>query len=194
MAGLQSKTVLIVDDDAEIRSSLRKFLTGAGYTVLDEASNGFDGSEKCRLLNPDVVFLDIQMPIMDGIRAAKTITEDELAKCIIMLTAFDDRKFVDDAIEAGAMGYIVKPIDFDVVLPTINTCLEKSKEYYLLNKSIRNLKRKKDQSPIVDKAKVLIMEKKGVTENEAYEFLREMSKNKQTSIEQVASMLVAKYL
>ena len=194
MTGLQNRTVMIIDDDSDVRVSLRRFLVDAGYKVLNEAPNGYEGLQKCRNHNPDVVFLDIQMPVLDGIKTAKHITEENLTKCIIMLTAFDDRKYVDDAINAGAMGYLLKPIDFDSVIPTIELCLEKSKECYLLNKSIHNLKRKKEQSAVVDKAKILIMEKKGVTESAAYEFLREMSKKKQASIEQVASYLVAKYL
>ncbi|MFV0518287.1 MAG: ANTAR domain-containing response regulator [Aminipila sp.] len=190
MANEQLKTVVIADDDKNIRESLKKFFQGTMYHVVAEASNGLDVVENCKKYTPDIAIVDIQMPIMNGLQASEAIVVEKSAKCVIMLTSFDDKEYVDQAIQVGAMGYLTKPVELGVVIPTMEVCLAKSKEYYLLNKDVKKLKRRSNTRDIIDKAKLVIMERKDVSEDKAYEIIRELSSRKQISMDRIAQYLL----
>lgn len=190
MAIHQLKTVVIADDDNNIRNSLKEFFKGTIYQVVAEAPNGLEIVEKCKEFNPDIAIVDIQMPIMDGIKVAQIIAQEKTAKCIIMLTSFDDTEYVSKAILAGATGYLTKPVDFSLIVPTIEVCLEKSKDCYLLSKDIQKIKKRKDTRDIIDRAKLIVMESKNVSEDKAYEIIRELSRRKQVSMERIAHYLL----
>ena len=100
--------VVIADDEPISRMDLKELLTEGGYTVVAEVSDGFDAVENCKLYHPDLVLLDIKMPFLDGLAAAKIIYEEELADTIIMLTAYSEREFVEQAKDYGVSGYLVK--------------------------------------------------------------------------------------
>ena len=104
-------TVVIVDDEPITRMDLSDMLRELGFTVAGEAADGFDAIELCRSLRPDVVLMDVRMPVFDGLTATETILEEDLAGCVILLTAFSDREIIDRASRAGVTGYLVKPID-----------------------------------------------------------------------------------
>ncbi|WP_312650551.1 ANTAR domain-containing response regulator [Aminipila sp.] len=190
MAIHQLKTVVIADDDNNFRNSLKEFFKGTIYQVVAEAPNGLEIVEKCKEFNPDIAIIDIQMPIMDGIKVAKIVAQEKTAKCIVMLTSFDDKEYVNEAIMAGATGYLTKPIDFSLIVPTIEVCLEKSKDCYLLSKDIQKIKKRRDTRDIIDRAKLIVMESKNVSEDKAYEIIRELSRRKQVSMECVAHYLL----
>ncbi|QHI71127.1 ANTAR domain-containing response regulator [Aminipila terrae] len=190
MAIHQLKTVVIADDDNQIRNSLKEFFKGTMYQVVAEAPNGLEIVEKCKEYTPDIAIIDIQMPIMDGIKVTEIISQEKTAKCIIMLTSFDDKEYIDRAIMAGASGYLTKPVEFGLIIPTIEVCLAKSKDCYLLNKDIQKMKKRRDTRDVIDKAKLVVMENKNVSEDKAYEIIRELSRRKQISMEHVAHYLL----
>ena len=111
--------VVIADDEPITKMDLAEILTGVGYKIAAEASDGFDAVEACRKHHPDLVLLDIKMPFLDGLAAAKIIYEEELADTIIMLTAYSEREFVEQAKDYGVSGYLVKPIDEKSLIPNI---------------------------------------------------------------------------
>ncbi len=120
-----SKKIIIVDDEPIIRMDIRDILEAEGYNVVAEASDGFSAVELCKEHKPDLVIMDIQMPILDGIGASKRIRLEHLAGGILLLTAFNDTEFIEKAKSVGAYGYLVKPLDEKSFIPTVEMCLAK---------------------------------------------------------------------
>ena len=113
------KTVAVVEDEPITRMDICAMLEDLGFSITGEASDGFDAIELCRRTKPDIVLMDAKMPVFDGLAAAETICREDLAGCVVMLTAFSDEETVKKAAEAGVTGYLVKPIDRAALLPTI---------------------------------------------------------------------------
>ena len=169
--------VVIADDEPISRMDLKELLTEGGYTVVAEVSDGFDAVENCKLYHPDLVLLDIKMPFLDGLAAAKIIYEEELADTIIMLTAYSEREFVEQAKDYGVSGYLVKPIDEKSLIPNIELVVAQSKEMKRLRK---------------DMAKGQVMQEQNLSEQEAYHYIRKLSQLKGLSMRRVAEMILVK--
>lgn len=184
-------SLFLADDEEQARRELEAiFADCPHYRVVGAASDGAAAVEGCRRLRPDVALLDIQMPVLSGTGAAKLILEGGYAKCVVMLTAYSDRESVREALEAGAFGYLTKPFQADKLLPALEICLSRSREYHLLCKERRNLDRRLGERETVDRVKLLLMETKGMTEEEAYRYIRELSRRKQLSMARVAGYLI----
>lgn len=182
--------VVIADDEGITRADLRERLELKGYEVAGEAADGFDAIELCRRIKPELVLLDIKMPMLDGLSAAKVIHEQELAGCIVMLTAYSDSEFVKKAGELGVMGYVVKPIDDRHLIPTLEIALERSGEVQSLKRQLTKKEQQLEERKVVDKAKGLLMKSSGIGEKEAYEYLRTLSMNKRSSMKDIAEMII----
>ena len=183
-------SLFLADDEEQARRELEAiFADCPHYRVVGAASDGAAAVEGCRRLRPDVALLDIQMPVLSGTGAAKLILEGGYAKCVVMLTAYSDRESVREALEAGAFGYLTKPFQADKLLPALEICLSRSREYHLLCKERRNLDRRLGEREAVDRAKLLLMEERGMTEEEAYRYIRELSRRKNLSMARVARYL-----
>ena len=115
--------VVIADDEAIIRLDLKEQLQQHGYEVVGQAGDGFDAISLCKQHAPDLVLLDIKMPLLDGLSAAKVIIEENLAGCVVLSTAYSDDNFIKTAKELGVMGYVVKPIDQKSLIPVSYTHL-----------------------------------------------------------------------
>lgn len=185
-------TLFLADDDQTVRRRLRAFFTkSSAYSVVGEACDGAEAVEGCRRLRPEVALLDIQMPLLDGIGATRLLLAEGLVKCVVMLTAFSDRMYIQDALDAGAFGYLTKPFEPDKLLPTLELCIYQSKEYHLLKKERRNLNRRLDERNTVDRAKLLLMERKRMDEEESYQYIRELSRRKGISMAKISGYLIA---
>ncbi len=185
-----TKTVIIADDEAITRLDIKERLEIFGYEVVGEAADGFDAIELCRKKKPDVVILDVKMPMMDGLSAARMIKKESLSNCIIMLTAYSDHDFVEKAGESGAMGYLVKPITDNSLMPTIQVALKRSQEICQLQQENREKDRQLRNRMLIDRAKGLIMSEKKVSEEEAYQYIRKISMDKRKSMAVVAEMII----
>lgn len=191
--GANCTTIFLADDDATVRQTLNDFFAKCpNYQVIGTASNGMDAVERCKQLRPDVALLDIQMPLLDGIAAARLILENKYTKCVVMLTAFSDRAYIQDTLDAGAFGYLTKPFEPEKILPTLELCIHQSREFHLLRKELKNLERRAEERPAVDQAKLMLMEIRGMSEDEAYQYIRELSRRKGMSMMKVAQYIIAK--
>ncbi|MFQ7472668.1 MAG: ANTAR domain-containing response regulator [Anaerovoracaceae bacterium] len=184
-------SVVIADDEAITRKDLKERLELNGYNVVGEAMDGFDAVELCREKKPDFVLLDIRMPLLDGLGAAKIIHDEELSGCIIMITAYTDDKYIEKANDIGVMGYIVKPFQDSTVFPNIEIAIKRSKELSNLKEQLVNEKKKLRERKIIEQAKGIIMEQNSLNEKEAYEYIRMLSMNKRKSMGSIAEIIVS---
>lgn len=185
-------SVVIADDEPISRMDLKELLFEGGYTVLSEVSDGFDAVEQCKLYHPDLVILDIKMPFLDGISAAKIIYEEELADTIIMLTAYSEREFVEQAKGYGVSGYLVKPIDEKSLVPSIELAVARSRELKRLRKDMAKVSERLESRSVIEKAKGVIMQEQSMTEQEAYDYIRRLSLDKHLSMRRVAEIILVK--
>lgn len=185
-------TVIIADDEPITRMDLKEILVSHGYNVVAEASDGFDAVENCKRYHPDLVLLDVKMPLADGLSAAKIINEDHLADTIIMLTAYSDKEFVEQAKISGVAGYIVKPVSEHSLMPSIEVAVARNKEINKLRRNVAEVSERLENRTVIEKAKGLVMQEQGMNEQEAYDYIRNLSHMKNISMRRVAEVILAR--
>lgn len=181
--------VIIADDESVIRADLREMLTNLGYLVVGEVGDGQSAVNVARELKPDVVIMDIKMPDLDGIEAAKILTQEKVAP-VLLLTAYSQRDLIDRAKEAGVVGYLVKPFREQEIVPAIEIALERFKEFRELEKEVGNLRETLETRKIVDRAKGLLMDQQGLTEAEAFRKIQKMSMNTRKPMKEIADAII----
>ncbi|MDY2960304.1 MAG: response regulator [Hornefia sp.] len=186
-------TVVIADDEPIIRMDLRTMLANAGYNVVGEASDGFEAVELCKKYKPDVAILDIRMGDLDGLSAAKYINEDLPTTAIIMLTAYSKGEYIDRARENGISTYLVKPINEKMIVFNIELAVARNKELLEYRKHYVKANEQLESRKIIEKCKGLLMEHRNMTEKQAYEYIREISKKRNIAMYKVAAMLIKQY-
>lgn len=182
--------VVIADDEPITKMDLNELLSEAGYEVVGEASDGFDAVEICRQKHPNLVLLDIKMPLLDGLSAAKIIHEENLAETIMMMTAYSERGFIEQAKESGVGGYLVKPIDEKSLIPNIEMAVNRSREIGKLRKDIAKANDRLENRAIIEKAKGQLMQQEKISEQEAYDYIRRLSQTKHLSMKRVAEIIL----
>ena len=178
--------IVIADDEPITRMDLKEFLEERGYSVLGEATDGFDAIEMCKKIKPDLVLMDIKMPLLDGLSAARILQQEQIGATLVLLTAYSEREFIDSAKEIGVSGYLVKPIDEKSIIPCIELAVARSREMQKLQKDIAKVEERLESRSIIEKAKGKIMERNGLCEQEAYDFIRKLSLTKNLSMRRVA--------
>jgi len=181
--------VLIADDDPIIRMDLKQMLERLDYEVVAEAGDGQVAVDLAQTHQPDVCVLDVKMPQMDGIEAARQIADNGIAP-VILLTAFSDRELVDRARESGVFGYLVKPFKPNDLLPAIEVARSRFEENQALGKEAADAKDKLEMRKLLDKAKGILMATLSVTEAEAYRRIQQQSMNNRKSMREVAEAVI----
>jgi AmiR/NasT family two-component response regulator len=189
---LKTLRILVVDDESIIRIDLREMLAQMGYLVVGEACSGEEAIAKSAELGPDLVFLDIKMPGIDGLEALERMNEHAL-RPVIILTAFNDRGFVERAAELGAAAYIVKPFEESSILPAIHLAMSHFEELRSLRAENASLKETVEASRLVNRAKGLLAEHEGLSEREAFRKIQKMSMDKNKKIKEVAEAYIFVY-
>jgi two-component system, response regulator PdtaR len=184
--------VLIAEDETIIRLDLRDLLERAGFEVCAEARDGEEAVELARAENPDVAVLDVKMPRLDGIEAARRIL-DERPIPIVMLTAYGQPELVARAAEAGVFGYLVKPFREADLLPAIETARVRHEELTALRAEAESLAEALAARKAIERAKGLLMQKEGLTEQEAFARLRKASQVSGRPLKVVAEAVVATF-
>lgn len=182
--------IIIVDDEPLTRVDLRDMLELENYDVVGEAADGFEAIELSRKHQPDLVIMDIQMPLLDGLNAGKKIMSEKLTGSILMLTAYSDVNHREKAMSFGASGYLVKPLDEKSFIPMVEMAIMKGKEVSQLEKSVDKLSEKLEQRKIIEKAKGILMATQSIDEETAYKQIRKLSMDKRCPMIDVAEMLV----
>jgi len=169
---------------------LCEILEGAGYAVAGQACDGLEAIELCRECKPDLVLMDVKMPLLNGMKATQMIKEEKLAPCVVLLTAYSGQEFIDEAKNLGVKGYLVKPVNEKGLLPTIEVALSISNEILCMEETIHKTKDELKTRIIIDKAKGILMKKYSLTEEDAYSSLRKISMDKNYSIKKVAQAII----
>ena len=182
--------VVIADDEPITRMDIKEILEEKGYEVIGEAADGFDAVELCKAKKPELVLMDIKMPLLDGLSAARIMMEEDVDAAIVLLTAYSEREFIDSAKDLGVSGYLVKPIDEKSLIPSIELAMARSKEMRKLRRDIAKVSERLENRSIIEKAKGRIMERDGLSEQEAYDFIRKLSLEKGMSMRRVAEILL----
>ncbi|WP_270889483.1 ANTAR domain-containing response regulator [Pedococcus sp. 5OH_020] len=181
--------MLVAEDEALIRLDLAEMLTEAGYEVVGQASNGEQALELARELRPDLVIMDVKMPVMDGITAAEAIGADRLAP-VVMLTAFSQTELVERARDAGVMAYIVKPFTASDLGPAIDIARHRWNEVKALESEIADLGERLETRKAVDRAKGILMKKLKLTEAEAFRWIQKTAMDRRLGMREVAEAVV----
>ncbi len=186
----QEKTrVLLAEDETIARVDLRELLTSLGYLVIGEAGDGTEAVRLARDLKPDIVIMDIEMPELDGIEAAKILYDEKVCP-VLLLTAFSQRELVERARSAGVMGYLVKPWRDSEVTPAIEVALARYDETRTLDQEVADLKEKFETRKLIDRAKGILMDQKGLSEAEAFRRIQKMSMNMRRPMKEIAQAIV----
>lgn len=181
--------LLIADDEPLIRMNLRETLVDQGYLVVGETGDGQSAVNLTRQLRPDLVLLDVKMPNMDGIAAAKQITADALAP-VLLLTAYSSRDLVDQARDAGVLGYLVKPVRDAELMPLIEVTLARWGEQQSRRRELTQLTDRLETRKLVDRAKGYLMDHQGLSESEAFRRIQQLAMNSRKTMREVAQAIL----
>lgn len=184
--------IVIADDEPIIRMDLRELVEEEGYSVIGEALDGYDVLEICRRSRPDVVLMDVKMPLLDGISAAGCIRDENLADAVILLTAYYDSDFISSARENGVSIYLVKPIDAKMLVPNIELAAARGREERKLKRDVLEAEDRLEKRKVIERAKSLLMERNNFSEQQSFDYIRNVSKSKNLSMSRVAEIIVMK--
>ncbi|MCF8570700.1 response regulator [Gordonia sp. HY002] len=185
----QASRVVVAEDDSLIRMDLIEMLREEGYDVVGEAPNGQVAVELTEELRPDLVIMDVKMPVRDGIDAASEIASKRLAP-VVMLTAFSQREFVERARDAGAMAYLVKPFTQADLVPAIEVALSRYRELKLLEAEVADMSERFETRKLVEQAKGLLMAKQELTEPDAFRWIQRNAMDRRVTMKAVAQVVV----
>ncbi|HZC99279.1 MAG TPA: response regulator [Actinomycetes bacterium] len=176
--------VLVAEDEVLIRVDVVETLEEGGHTVVGEAGDGEQAVRLARELNPDLVVMDVKMPKMDGVAAARHITQDGLA--VLVLTAFSDKQLVEEAADAGSIGYLVKPFQPAQLLAAVEVALARAADARKLQGAVEDLETKLADRKVIERAKGRLMEQFGLTEDQAYTRMRKAAMDRQLPLVEIA--------
>ena len=182
--------LLVAEDEALIRLDLVEMLVEAGYDVVAQASDGEQAVALTRELKPDLVMMDIRMPVLDGISAAEQIGKERIAP-IVMLTAFSQKELVERARDAGVMAYIVKPFTASDLAPAIEIARSRWAEMHTLESEVADIADRLATRKVVDRAKGMLMAQLKIGESEAFRWIQKTAMDRRLGMREVAEAVVA---
>ncbi|UFU04625.1 response regulator [Ruania suaedae] len=185
----RARRAVVAEDEALIRLDVVETLAEAGYDVVGEAGDGETAIRLATELKPDVVVMDVKMPVLDGISAAEKITKERIAP-VVLLTAFSQTELVERARDAGAMAYVVKPFTPGDLLPALEIAISRHQEISALESEVADLTDRFETRKRVDRAKGLLMTKMGLSEPEAFRWIQKTSMDRRLTMREVADAVI----
>jgi AmiR/NasT family two-component response regulator len=185
-----TKRVLVAEDEAIIRLDLAEMLKEAGYDVVGQAGDGEQAVAMAIELKPDIVIMDVKMPVMDGITAAEQIGKERICP-VVMLTAFSQTELVERARDAGVMAYVVKPFTASDVTPALDIALSRWSELKALEAEVADLGDRLETRKAVDRAKGVLMTKLKISEADAFRWIQKTAMDRRMGMREVAEAVVA---
>ena len=185
-----TKRVLVAEDEAIIRLDLAEMLGEAGYEVVGQAGDGEQAVAMAIDLRPDIVIMDVKMPVMDGITAAEQIGKERICP-VVMLTAFSQTELVERARDAGVMAYVVKPFTASDVTPALDIALSRWSELKALEAEVADLGDRLETRKAVDRAKGVLMAKLKITEADAFRWIQKTAMDRRMGMREVADAVIA---
>ena len=181
--------VVIAEDEAIIRLDLKEILEEEGYEVVGETGRGDEAVTLVREQNPDLAILDIRMPGMDGLSAAREITA-ERAAAVLILTAYSQRNLIEEARDAGALAYLVKPVQRSELIPAIEVALGRHNEMRALESEVNSLEDQLETRRLVDRAKGILMDEYGMKEAEGFSFIQKHAMQGRVTMRVMAQRII----
>ncbi|MEQ8842638.1 MAG: response regulator [Acidimicrobiales bacterium] len=182
--------VVVAEDEAIIRLDLVETLTAEGYDVVADTGRGDDAVELVATFAPDVALFDVKMPGIDGIEATRAISDGNRT-AVVLLTAFSDRELVEQAADAGAMAYLVKPYQRAELVPAIETALARFRERRALEAKVGDLTGQLEVRKLIDRAKGRLIDSHGLSEGDAFRFLQQQAMSGRRTMADVAEEVLA---
>ena len=181
--------VVVAEDEAIIRLDLKETLEEEGYEVVGETGRGDEAVQLVRELKPDLAILDVRMPGLDGLSAAREITGERLA-AVLVLTAYSQRNLIEEARDAGALAYVVKPFQRSELIPAIEVALGRHREMRAIEDEVTSLEEQLATRKVVDRAKGKLMDDFGMKENDAFNFIQKTAMNERISKRDIAQRIL----
>lgn len=184
--------VVLVENDPITRMDIKEMLTEEGIVTVGECGDGASAVSMIRMLKPDLVIMDIKMPVLDGIEAARILNEEKVAP-ILLLTAYSQHELIEKAKDAGVLAYIVKPVTKQSLIPACMIAHSRYQEFNDLRSEIDNLNDALETRKLVEKAKGILQKQYGLDEEAAFKKLKKMSMNQSRSMKEVAKAILIAY-
>lgn len=181
--------VLIVDDESLIRMDLRDIIESCGHEVVAEGTNGVEALALCKKHKPDIILMDVKMPELDGVEAARQIGFHHEAP-VVLLTSYSQQDLIDKARDSGVYGYLIKPVREEQLVPTLEMALGRYKSDAQLREKMAELEQSLEDRKIIQKGTGILMELYSISEVEAYNRIRTLSMNKQISIIETCNLII----
>ena len=181
--------VLIVDDESLIRMDLRDILESANYEVIGEAANGVDALALCKSLRPDIVVMDVKMPELDGIEAARQIGYQQLAP-VVLLTSYSQQDLIDKARDSGVYGYLIKPIREEQLTPTLEMARGRYEDDVKRRGEMEALEKSLEERKLIQRATGILGAMYTIDEEETYSRIRTLSMKKRMSIGEICQLII----
>lgn len=186
---VSKKRVIVAEDESLIRIDIVETLRDHGFEVIAEAADGEKAVALAEELRPDLVVMDVKMPLMDGISAAEILTKRKIAP-VVLLTAFSQRELVERASEAGALAYVVKPFTPNDLIPAIDIALGRFAQIQALEDEVADLAERLETRKVLDRAKGILNNTMGLTEPEAFRWIQKASMDRRLTMKEVAETVI----
>ena len=181
--------MVVAEDESLIRIDIVEILTDHGFTVVGQASDGETAVALAREHRPDIVVMDVKMPLLDGISAAEILTKEKIAP-VVLLTAFSQRALVERASEAGALAYVVKPFTPNDLIPAVEIALSRAQQISALEDEVADIAERLETRKILDRAKGILNDTMGLTEPEAFRWIQKASMDRRLTMREVAQTVI----
>lgn len=182
--------IVIAEDEAIIRLDLRETLEEEGYEVVGDCGRGDEAVALVKEMVPDVVILDIKMPVMTGLEAAKLITETKICP-VVMLTAFSQREIIEQARDAGALAYLVKPFQKSDLVPAIELAIARFAEMQALSGEVAALGAQLEIRKLVDRAKGILLDKYAMNESDAFTYIQKLAMTERVKMGEISQRIIS---